>query len=94
MPTFSNTVRFDAFHGPPVCTPHYLSEPMRLSGPPDGGTLVVPISNCHPLNSCCCVILIYDLQWLMHSEVLFAIIIPVWEAEVTAAVSYRCLAGL
>lgn len=36
--------------------------------------------------------MIYDLHWLMYSEVI-AIIIPVCKAEVTAF-SYRYLAGL
>lgn len=33
--------------------------------------LVVAISNCHALNSCCCSFVIYDLRWLMNSEAPF-----------------------
>lgn len=50
---------------------------------------------CHPVNFCHCITRIYDLQLFMHSQgFFFAIILSVWEAEVTATVSYHSLAGL
>lgn len=94
----STTSEFCAILKPILsCAPHwpcYLPDPTRLWGPPAACALVVAISKCHPLNPCCCIIVIYDLQLLMHSQVLLAIIIPVCEAKVTASVSYGCLAGL